>query len=126
MWQRHWTDTEKGAGTKASFPSVRNRIRQKIPVFPELTTILTGHGEIRSYLYRFGLRDSAMCRWEEEEQTVDHLIFQCKKLSKKRNEMIKQIKHDGGNWPTSNETLVNNYLQFFVTFVKSIDFTGLQ
>ena len=42
------------------------------------------------------------------------------------NAMIKQIKNNGGNWPTSNETLVNNYLQFFVTFVKSIDFTDLQ
>ena len=67
-----------------------------------------------------------MCPCEEEEQTVDHLIFQCKKLSKNRNEMIKQIKNNGGNWPTSNETLVNNYLQIFVKFVKSIDFTDLQ
>ena len=40
--------------------------------------------------------------------------------------MIKQIKNNGGNWPTSNETLVNNYLQFFVTFVKSVDFRDLQ
>jgi pyruvate-formate lyase len=90
--------------------------------------MLTGHGKIRSYLYRFGLRDNALCLCEEEEQqqTVDHLIFKCKKLSKNRNEMIKQIKNNGGNWLTSNETLVNNYLQFFVTFVKSIDFTDLQ
>ena len=126
MWQRQWTDTEKGAVTKAFFPSVRNRIRQKIPVFPELTTMLIGHGKIRSYLYRFGLTNNAMCPCEEEEETVDHLIFKCKKLNKNRNEMIKQIKNNGGNWPTSNETLVNNYLNFFVTFVKSIDFTDLQ
>jgi hypothetical protein len=125
-WQRQWTDTGKGAVTKAFFPSARNRIRQKIPVFPELTTMLTGHGKIRSYLYRFGLTNNAMCPCEEEEQTVDHLIFKCKKLSKNRNEVIKQIKNNGGNWPTSNETLVNNYLQCFVTFVKSIDFTDLQ
>ena len=92
MWQRQWTDTEKGAVTKAFFPSVRNRIRQKIPVFPELTTMLIGHGKIRSYLYRFGLTDTAMCPCEEEEETVDHLIFKCKKLNKNRNEMIKQIK----------------------------------
>jgi hypothetical protein len=32
----------------------------------------------------------------------------------------------GGNWHTMNETLVNNYLQIFVKFVKSIDFTDLQ
>ena len=67
-----------------------------------------------------------MCPCEEEEQTTDHLIFQCKKLRNKRNMKIKQIKNTGGNWPTKNATLVNNYLQIFVTFVKSIDFTDLQ
>jgi len=40
--------------------------------------------------------------------------------------MIKQIKNTGGDWPTTKETLVNNYLQIFVNFVKSIDFTDLQ
>ena len=41
--------------------------------------------------------------------------------------MIKQtIKHTVGNWPTANETLVNNYLQIFVKFVKSTDYTDLQ
>jgi len=33
-----------------------------------------------------------MCPYEEEEETTDHLIFQCKKLRNQRNEMIKQIK----------------------------------
>jgi len=63
---------------------------------------------------------------EEEEQTANRLIFQCKKLRNQRNEMIKQIKNTGGNWPMTNVTLVNNYLQIFVKFVKSIDFTDLQ
>ena len=39
---------------------------------------------------------------EEEEQTVDHLIFKCKKLSNQRNEMIRQIKSTGSNWPAKN------------------------
>jgi len=69
------------------------------------TTLLTGHGKLRSYLYRFGLTDNPMCpceeeeekeeeeeeeEAEEEEETTDHLIFQCKKLRDQRNEMIKQ------------------------------------
>ena len=49
-----------------------------------------------------------------------------KRLNNQRNDMIKQIKNTGGDWPTTNETLVNNYLQIFVNFVKSIDFTDLQ
>jgi len=67
-----------------------------------------------------------MCPCEEEDQTREHLIFQFKKLHTQRNEMIKQIKNTGGNWPMTDETLVNNYLQIFVKLVKSIDFTDLQ
>jgi len=67
-----------------------------------------------------------MCRCEEEKQTTDHLIFQCKKLCNQRNEMIKQMKNTSGILPMTNETLVNNYLQIFVSFVKSVDFTDLQ
>ena len=68
-----------------------------------------------------------MCPYkDEEEQTTNHLVFQCKKLCNQRNEMIKQITNTGGKWPTTNETLVNKYLQIFVKFVKSIDLTDLQ
>jgi hypothetical protein len=66
------------------------------------------------------------CKEEQKQQTTDHLIFQCNKLRNQRNEMIKQIKNTGGNSPTTNETLFNNYLQIFVKFVKSIDSTDLQ
>jgi hypothetical protein len=54
-----------------------------------------------------------MCPCEEEEQTSDHLIFKCKRLNKQRNDMITQIKTTGGDWPTTNEKFVNNYIQIF-------------
>ena len=58
-------DTEKGQLRKFFFPpSVRHRLLQKIPIFPELTTIPTGHGKTSSYLYRFGLIDNPMCPCE--------------------------------------------------------------
>jgi hypothetical protein len=36
--------------------------------------------------------------------------------------MVKQIKNTCGTWPPTHETLVNDYLQLFVTFIKSIDY----
>jgi hypothetical protein len=129
-WQKQWSNVRKGALTKAFFPSVRNRLQQKIAIFPEFTTMVTGHGKLRTYLHRLGLTDNPMCPCKEEEegqqQTTDHLIFQCKKLCTQGNEMIKQIKNTDGNWPTTKETLVNNYLQIFVKSVKAIDFSDLQ
>ena len=62
---------------------------------------------------------------EEEEQTAGHLMFQCKRVTNQRNNMIKQIKDTGGDWHTTKETL-NNYLHIFVNFAKSIDITDLQ
>jgi hypothetical protein len=81
MWQQQWTNAGKGAVDEAFFPSVRNRLRQKIAILREFVTMImiTGHGKLRSYLHRFGLIDNVMCVCEEEEQTTDQLIFQCKK-----------------------------------------------
>ena len=98
---------------------------RKNPILPEFTILVTGHGKLRSYLHRFGITDNPMCPCDEE-QTSDHLIFQCKKLSNQKNDIIKQIKNTGGDWPTTNETLVNNHLKIFVNFVKSTVFTDLQ
>jgi hypothetical protein len=84
--------------TKAFFPSVKKRLKQKIAIFPEFTTMITGHGKLRSSLHRFGLTDNPICSCEEEEETTDHLIFQCKKLSNQRNEMKKTNKNIGGDW----------------------------
>ena len=107
-------DTRKGAVKKAFLPSVKKWLTEKIPIFPELTTLQTGHGNIKAYLYRLGQTDNRMCTCEEEEQTVDHLIFKCKKLRNQRKEMIRQIKSNGANWPATNETLINNYQHFFL------------
>jgi hypothetical protein len=97
LWRQQWTNTGKGAGTKAFFPSVRNRLQQKIAIFPEFITMVTGHGKLRSYLHRFGLTDNPTRPCEEEQQTTDHSIFHCKILRNQKNEMIKQIQNTCGN-----------------------------
>ena len=104
-------------------------MRNSIPqlYIPRVYNNAKEHGKLRLYLHRFGLTDDPMWPCEEEEQTTDHLMFQCKKLRNQRNEIITQIKKNpGGNWLTTNETFVINYLQIFVEFVKSLNFTDLQ
>ena len=66
MREQQWMDTGNGGQLRKLFsPSVRNRLLQKIPLFPELTTILAGHGKTSSYLHRFGLIENPMCPCEE-------------------------------------------------------------
>ena len=52
-WQRSWTQTTKGSTTKEYFPDIEGRLKVKLNLTENLTTILTGHGNIKAYLHRF-------------------------------------------------------------------------
>ena len=51
-WRSQWEETTKGAITKEFFPSVDSRLAVNLNLSPNVTTIMTGHGNIRSYLHR--------------------------------------------------------------------------
>lgn len=76
-WQTRWESSNKGLVTKAFFPTVAQRLKIKLQVSPELTTMITGHGKLRSYLNRFKIIDEPTCPCNDGEQTSDHLIFSC-------------------------------------------------
>jgi len=50
-WQREWDLTTKGEITKEYFPAVADRLSMNLNITPNLTTIVTGHGNIRSYIH---------------------------------------------------------------------------
>jgi hypothetical protein len=52
-WQSEWDKTTKGQITKGFFPVIRDRLKMKIKITPIFTTMITGHGNLKSYLYRF-------------------------------------------------------------------------
>jgi hypothetical protein len=60
-WQNQWEETTKGAITKEFFPSVERRLAVNIQLNPNVTTIMSGHGNIRSYLNRLKIIDSPEC-----------------------------------------------------------------
>jgi hypothetical protein len=47
-WQRSWTQTNKGSTTNEYFPEIEGRLRIKLHHTGNLTTILTGYGNIKS------------------------------------------------------------------------------
>ena len=65
-----------------------------------LTTIMTGHGNIPSYLHRLKIIGSPECACKHGIQTVDHLIFQLSRLKNKR-ETLETSLLKVGNWPVS-------------------------
>jgi hypothetical protein len=68
-WQSVWNRTTKGNTTKQYFPIVAERLNIKISTDQYLTTMLTGHGNIKSYLYRFKLITSPTCPCGKNDQT---------------------------------------------------------
>jgi hypothetical protein len=71
-WQRDWDQTSKGQTTKEYFPIVTDRLNIKINITSNFTTMVTGHGNIRSYLHRFKILDTPTCSCGTNDQTVDH------------------------------------------------------
>jgi hypothetical protein len=100
-WQSQWERTVKGAICKSFFPpqKVEQRLKLRIPITPEFTAIVSGHGKTRAYLNRFKLIDDPMCFCNEGEQSVEPIIYVCNLLEPHSSAMIKHKTTRGGIWP---------------------------
>jgi hypothetical protein len=97
----------------------------KMPITPEFTALVTGHGKPKSYLHRFRLADDPTCLCNEGQQTSDHIIFECSIVEAQRSSLIKHITASGGSWPPAKDELISKYLKAFLSFVNSIYFQKL-
>ena len=102
--QKHWEGTTKGAITKEFFTNVESRLAVNLHLSSNVTTIMTGHGNIRSYLHRLKITGSAECPCKHSIQTVEHFIFQCKRLKKERA-ILKSSLIKVGKWPMKKVNL---------------------
>jgi len=81
--QRQWGETTKGSITEEFFPKRGKQIGSEFKS-TNVTKIMTGHGNIRSYLHRLKMIGSPECPCNHGTQTLDHLTFQCKMLKTER------------------------------------------
>jgi hypothetical protein len=68
-------ETTKRAVTKEFFPSVERRLAVNLQLNPNVTTIISGYGNIRSYINRLKIIASPECPCKKDIQTADHLIY---------------------------------------------------
>ena len=87
MWQSEWDSTTKGEITKLYFPKIADRLKLKINMTPNFTTMMTGHGNIKSYLYTYKIIDSPMCPCKNGEQTTDHILYDCVLVEQERDRL---------------------------------------
>ena len=124
-WQQEWNASTKGETTKSFFPNISERKSKRLQMGINLSTIVTGHGTLRSYYYRFKIKDDPTCVCRMGPQNSDHIIWECALLQKQRDTLKNRIRKTGGNWPLTNSDLVNNYTKWFQMFVNSINFDTL-
>jgi len=74
-----------------------------LPITPAFTAMVSGHGQTKSYLQRFGFIDSPMCPCKGGDQTPELIMYHCNILETQRKLMIQRIKKSGGTWPTTNK-----------------------
>jgi hypothetical protein len=88
------------------------------------TTMVTGHGNIRSYLHRFKILDTPTCSCGTNDQTIDHLLHECELLNKERDSLISTVLQTDV-WPIGKETLIRKHFKIFVKFTNEISFDKL-
>jgi len=70
-----------------------------------------------SILHRLKIVVSPKRPCKHDLQTVDHLIFQGKRLKKER-EILKSNIHKAGNWPVSKSELIDRNLKQFIRYIN--------
>ena len=116
--------TTKGKITKEYFPVVADKLNMRINIASNFTTMVTGHGNIRSYLHRFKIIGTPTCSCGTNEQIIDHLLFECELLNKERD-ALKSAVLKTDNWPISKNRLIRKHLKIFAKFTNEISFDKL-
>jgi hypothetical protein len=111
-WQGEWDHTTKGPITKTFFPKILDRLKLKINVNSNFTTIITGHGNIKTYLHKYKIIDNSMCSCGGGEQTIDHIILDCELVEQERHRLKAEVLRTE-NWPVTKEILINKYSKYF-------------
>jgi len=80
-----WDNKTKVAITKSFFSKKAERLKFKINVTSNFTTMERKHGNIKAYLYRFKIKDNPMCSCKKGEQTIDHTLLNCEIVEQERD-----------------------------------------
>jgi hypothetical protein len=106
------------------FPIINDRLTNKIKLTPNFTAIITVHGKTKAFLHRFKITEFPECPCNGGEQTVEHLLYDCIKLERERENLIRNASKQDKR-PVNKSDLVNKHLKHFIHFVNSIDFERL-
>ena len=119
QWQNEWKRSSKGVTTKSFFPKIADGLKLRINATPKFTTTVTGHGNIKTYLYKYKIIEGTMCSCDEDEQSVDNILYECELLEHER-ERLKAAAIRSENWPVTKAKLSIKFYKNFKEIANSI------
>jgi hypothetical protein len=95
----------------------------KMNITKKFISMVTGHGNIKSYLPQFKINETPLCPCGTKDQTIHHLLFECD-LNKEKDSLISTVlKTDV--WLIGKNKLIGNHYKLFAKFTKEISFDKL-
>lgn len=98
-WNHQWTASQNGRHTFEFFPTVQDRM-QKDWLTPDYytTQLLTGHGDFKYYLNRFGIKADESCTCGQSD-TAAHILLDCEQYAEPRRVLKEHMELKGDTWP---------------------------
>ncbi|XP_023213600.1 uncharacterized protein LOC111616420 [Centruroides sculpturatus] len=121
-WQKDWSNLSTGRTTYCFLPSITGRqaMGYLTPSYC-MTQLLTGHGNLPSYLHRIKKRDNNYCSCDNTTiGDISHTLLDCPLYDAPRGKLITQCAENGKTWPPPWEDFLStkkNYslLEKFIT-----------
>jgi hypothetical protein len=80
--------------------------------------MVTGHGNIKTYLHKYKIIENPKCSCNKGERTVDHVIYDCN--LHEQEDRLKAVVSRSEQWPVSKNKLVLKYYKNFKHFRDNI------
>ncbi|XP_054715555.1 uncharacterized protein LOC129225035 [Uloborus diversus] len=124
-WNTEYLASSNARWTRRFFPTVFHR--QQCSYFStnfKLSQFLTGHGNFKSYLFRFGISPNLLCDCGVGEQSAEHVLLHCSLQDGPRTVFRKGLANFSLCWPPVFSDLVKRSETFVILsdFVNSLNF----
>lgn len=99
VWQTRWAISKNGRWTKGIIPDVRNRYHLPLTMDHFTSQMVTGHGDFRGKLHSFKLVATPGCACGNGSETVQHVLYHCRRTDVFRNELKATMESENEPWP---------------------------
>jgi hypothetical protein len=82
--------------------------------------MVTGHGNIKSYLHRFKIIDAPDCPCGNDNQITEHILFEYAILHEERERLIASVAEED-SWPINEDKLIKRHYRAFAKFTQQLD-----